>query len=95
MGQDTPPRDGQAAPDGYDPRVHTAVTDLYAYVLLLDAECRRVGERLSATAPEHLTSGESIELAELRVEMAEELDALRTAIAALREGADAASRDAT
>ena len=47
------------------PHLHDALTDLHAYVLVLDADRPRLGERQ-------------------RAELAEELDALRATIAALR-----------
>jgi hypothetical protein len=50
----------------FDPRMHEALTDLHAYVLVLDAEWQR----------------------SRRAELGEELDALRTALAALRERLD-------
>lgn len=52
---------------GLDPWLHGALGDLYAYVLILDAERQRLGEP---------------------VEVTEELDALRTTIAALRAHAE-------
>jgi ubiquinone biosynthesis protein UbiJ len=48
------------------------------YVLLLDAERRRLGEQLQEADPVSPPSGE-------RAEMAEEVDALRLAVAALHE----------
>jgi hypothetical protein len=84
--------DQRAAPEGFDPRVHAAVTDMYAYVLLLDAERKRVGERLqdadevsapSATSPP--ASDQRGQLSDLSAELAEELDALRIAVAHLHE----------
>ena len=51
-----------------DPRLHDALTDLYAYTLLLDGEREPLGKLVD--------------------ELTEELDALRTTIAALRAYAD-------
>ncbi len=79
--------DKRAAPEGFDSRVHTAVTDMYTYVLLLDAERKGVGERLqdvdavSASPP----SDQSAQLSGLGAELAEEVDALRLAVAVLHE----------
>ena len=84
---EAPRHDQRAAPEGFDPRVHAAVTDMYAYVLLLDAERKRVGERLQeadeVSAPP--SSDQRGQLSDLRAELAEELDALRIAVAALHE----------
>jgi hypothetical protein len=61
---------------------------MYAYVLLLDAERKGVGERLqdadevSASPSSDQRRGQ---LSDLRAELAEELDALRIAVAALHE----------
>ncbi|HEY1715724.1 MAG TPA: hypothetical protein VGG07_22660 [Solirubrobacteraceae bacterium] len=55
------------------------------YVLLLDAERRRLGEQLQEADPVSPPSGERAELRRLRAEMAEEVDALRLAVAALHE----------
>lgn len=66
-----------------DPGLHSALTDLHAYALALDAECRRVRDAEAlpthssgATAP---TPGLS---ARSRAELEEELAALRALIAA-------------
>ena len=88
MGLEAPRGDQRAAPEGFDPRVHAAVTDMYAYVLLLDAERKRVGERLqddadAVSAPPQ--RDQRAELSDLRAELAEEVDALRLAVAALHE----------
>src|ERR1035437_5193219 len=42
-------REGHAA--GLEPRMHDALTDLYAYVLLLEAEWYRLGGRPGAAGP--------------------------------------------
>jgi hypothetical protein len=56
-----------------------------AYVLLLDAERRRLGEELQEPATASPPSGDRAQLRRLRDEMAEEVDALRLAVAALHE----------
>ncbi len=75
----------QSAPEGLDPGVHAAVTDLCTYVLLLDAERRRLGERLQEETTATPPHGERAQLRQLRAEMAEEVDALRLAVAALHQ----------
>jgi hypothetical protein len=80
-------REQRAAPDGIDPRVHAAVTDMYAYVLLLDAERRRVGERLQEAGTVPPPPDQHAQLTELRVELTEEVDALREAAVTLQEQA--------
>ena len=73
----------RAAPEGLDPRVHAAVTDIYTYVLLLEAEWRTSGG--PPAGEERSSSPRRAPLTGLRDEQAEELDALRDAAAALRE----------
>ncbi len=74
----------RAAPPGIDPDVHTAVTDIYTYVLLLEAEWRRgrearpEAEDLDSRPPRERWPG-------LRAELEEELNALRDAAADLRD----------
>jgi N-acetylglucosamine-6-phosphate deacetylase len=70
--------------------MHEALTDLYAYALVLDGERQLLGERIEELARSDSTSTESSELAQSRVDMAEELAALRETIAALRADATAA-----
>jgi hypothetical protein len=82
--------DRTSGPGEFDPRIHTALTDLHAYVLLLDAEWRQLGERIEELARADSRSTESFELAARRAAMAEELEALREAVTTLREQADAA-----
>ena len=82
-------RDARAAPSGVDPRIHSAVTDLYTYVLLVDAERTRLTARIEELTLARSTSGETFGLAERRMEMAEELEALRAAVSALQRDADA------
>jgi hypothetical protein len=68
--------------------MHDALTDLHAYALILEADWQRLAE----PAPQHARSGgapvESVELAQRRAEMTEELQALRATTVALREAAD-------
>jgi hypothetical protein len=68
--------------------MHDALTDLHAYALILEADWQRLGE----PAPQPARSGgapvESVELAQRRAEMTEELQALRATTVALREAAD-------
>jgi hypothetical protein len=69
--------------------MHDALTDLYAYVLLLEAEWYRLGVRLEELAASESTTSECLrQAARSRVEMAEELAALRETIAALRAQAE-------
>jgi hypothetical protein len=70
--------------------MHDALTDLHAYVLLLDAEWQKLGERIEELTLSNSTSTECFELAQARLDMAEELAALRKTIALLRADADAA-----
>jgi hypothetical protein len=87
MGLGAPVDDQRSAPEGFDPRVHAAVTDMYAYVLLLDAERKGVGERSqegdTVSAPPPCDQGAHV--SDLRADLAEEVDALRVAVAALHE----------
>jgi hypothetical protein len=85
MVPETSGHEAQSAPEGLDPGVHAAVTDICAYVLLLDAERRRLGERLLEETTPSPSHGERAQLRRLRAEMAEEVDALRLAVAALHE----------
>jgi hypothetical protein len=84
MVQEASGHETRSAPAGLDPGVHSAVTDMCTYVLLLDAERCRLGERLyeGEKAP---PPAQRAELMQLRADMAEELDALRLAVAALRQ----------
>ena len=73
-----------------DPRMHTALTDLHAYALVLDAEWRRMGDQ--AAGLRSIDSSEVAEIEERRAQIAEELDVLRATIAALRTKADPLGR---
>jgi hypothetical protein len=83
MRRGTSPGNEPATPDGFDPKVHAAVTDLHTYVLLLDAELDGLGERIEKLARDCPGSDERTELDKLRTELAEELEALRATAAAL------------
>ena len=69
-----------------DPYMHCALTDLHAYVLALDAERHRLGD--GGLLLTQLVSREDAELVLLRVELTEELGAVRTMLATLRGFAD-------
>ena len=70
-----------------NPRLHDALADLYAYVLFFDAERQRLGEPTGELA--RFGSGDRFEVERRRTELTEELEALRTTIAALRVHAEA------
>ncbi len=76
--------------DGVGSRIWDALTDLYTYVLVLDAEWRQLGQHLAALASNGSASPERPKLERRHHEITEELDALRGAIAMLRAHADAA-----
>jgi hypothetical protein len=77
---------GERPVTGVDPRMRRALTDLHAYVLALNAERERLGDSGQPTT--QLRSREDAELALLRVERAEEVDAVRSMLIALRACAD-------
>jgi hypothetical protein len=85
-GHDAP--DGRTTPAGLDPRMHNALTDLHTYVLALDAERQRLGDRVMELTK--LVSQEGAVLVRRRSEIAEEVDALRATLIALRACADPA-----
>lgn len=89
MGQAPSQREHRSSPVGLDPPLHDALTDLHTYVLLLDAEWERLGHRIDDVSRAHGSAEECFALTELRINMGEELDALRAAVTALREHADA------
>lgn len=68
---------------GLDARMHEAVTDLYAYALVLDAEWRRLGQPWQEPSAAG-TDAEQQDLDRRRSEIGEELEALRLTILALR-----------
>ena len=78
--------DGRRMPAGVDPRMHAALTDLHTYVLALDAERQRLGDRITELTK--LVSQEGAVLDRRRGEITEELDALRATLIALRACAD-------
>jgi hypothetical protein len=73
-------------PPELDPPVHEAVTDLYAYVLVLDAERQRLSARADGLAQLGAEPLKKAELDERGAEITKELEALREMIAALRVG---------
>jgi hypothetical protein len=85
MVPETSGREAITAPEGFDPDVHAAVTDMYTYVLLLEAEGRRVDNRLQEAMTTPGSSHERAQLVKLRAELAAELDALRKAATALHQ----------
>lgn len=78
--------DGPSLLPNVDPHMHRALDDLHAYVLALDAERDRLGD--SGHPVTQLVSREGAELSLLRVELTEELGAVRTMLATLRAFAD-------
>jgi hypothetical protein len=68
--------------------MHVALTDLYAFALVLDAERQRLGERVDVLVRSGSISPERSVLEEQRIEIGEELEALRAAISKLRAQAD-------
>jgi hypothetical protein len=68
--------------------MHDAITDLYAYVLLLDGEWHRLGVRLEELAGSGSTMAECLTLEQSRADIAEEVAALRATIATLRAEAE-------
>jgi hypothetical protein len=85
-GHGTP--EARGMPAGVDPHMHDALTDLHTYVLALDAERQRLGDRVTELA--NLVSQEGAVLHRRRGEITEELDALRATLNALRACADPA-----
>jgi hypothetical protein len=65
--------------------MHDALTDLHAYALILEADWQRLGELERRLARSGAAPVESVELAQRRAEMTEELQALRDTTAALRD----------
>jgi hypothetical protein len=84
-GRGAEPVDERSQP-GLDPRMHDALSDLHAYVLAMDAERQRLGDRVTELAKR--VSQEGVELARRRAEITGELDALRATLLALRACAD-------
>jgi hypothetical protein len=80
--------DDRRLPAGLDPRMHDALTDLHMYVLVLDAERQRLGDRVTELTK--LVSQEGAVLDRRRRDISEELDAVRATLIALRAHADPA-----
>jgi hypothetical protein len=76
--------DSPASVQATDRRADDALTDLHGYALLLDAECHRMGDRLSELANETAPGTDLSTLVRQRADLAEELEAFRGAIAELR-----------
>ena len=72
--------------------MHMALTDLHAFALVLDAERQRLGKRIDVLAKSGGPSPERSVLERQRIEIGEELEALRAAIAKLRAEADPEGR---
>jgi hypothetical protein len=73
---------------GLDRWIHDVLSDLYAYVLVLDAERHRLAARLEVLRDSGVAPPERVELERRHCELTEELDALRATIGKLREYAD-------
>ena len=73
-------------PPGIDPPVHEAVTDLCAYVLVLDAERQRLSAQARRLAESGTEPCKEAELDEYGAEITKELEALRAMIVALQQG---------
>jgi hypothetical protein len=83
------PRDAEAQSElpVLDPRVHDALSDLYAHVLVLDAERQRVDARLAA-GWDTGSSSERAVLERRRAELTDKLKLLRHEVDRLRGEAD-------
>lgn len=68
--------------------MHNALCDLHAYVLVLDAEWRRVTVHLDVLAEIGAPAAERRELVRRESELRQELDSLREMIATLRRDVD-------
>ncbi|MGO9974790.1 MAG: hypothetical protein ACLP01_18690 [Solirubrobacteraceae bacterium] len=73
---------------GLDGRIHDVLSELHAYVLVLDAERHRLVARLEVLRDSGAAPPERVELERRHCELTEELDALRATIDKLREYAD-------
>ena len=82
-----PPTTDRSAIDGWD-RVCDALTELHAYVLILDAELERTEARLAELGPADPQAGELRRLRMRRTELAAQLELLSRVIIALRAAAD-------
>lgn len=74
-----------------DPRVHDALSDLYAHVLVLDAEWRRLDARLADPGDARVRSERAVE-ERRHAELTATLAGLRAKIDALRRKADPGGR---
>jgi len=81
-----PPSLALKPPPGIDPPVHSAVTDLCVYVLVLDAERQRLSAQADRLAQSGTEPWKEAELDERGTEITKELEALREMIVALRQG---------
>lgn len=73
-----------------DARMYTALTDMYAYALVLDAERQHVCDRLRRLMDAEQDTAERMELGRDRAAITAEVGLLRSAITALRQLADPA-----
>jgi hypothetical protein len=62
--------------------MHDALTDLDAYALLMEIQCQRLERRVIELAEAGLSDEECLAQLRQRAEMAEELTAFRSAVAA-------------
>jgi hypothetical protein len=76
------------APPSLDQGVHDALCDLHAYVLVLDAEWRRVTQHVAAIEESDADDGRRQTLVRRERELSQELDSLRAMIADLRREVD-------
>ncbi len=82
-----PPTADRSAIDGWD-RVCDALTELHAYVLILDGELLRTEARLAELSPTGAQAGELRTLRRRHTEIAAQLELLSRVIIALRATAD-------
>jgi hypothetical protein len=84
-----PPRGAEAQSElpVLDPRVHDALSDLYAHILVLDAERQRVDARLAAGCDAGSSSDRAV-LERRRAELTDKLELLRRDVDRLRGEAD-------
>ena len=82
-----PPAADRSAIDGWN-RVCDALTELHAYVLILQGELERTEARLAELGPVGPQAGELHVLRKRRTEIAAQLELLSRVIIALRAAAD-------
>lgn len=80
--------DPEPALPGLDQRVHDALCDLYAYVLVLDAEWRRVTHHLAVIEQIDAHHGRRLTFLRRERELRQEIDSLRAMIVELRRDVD-------